>query len=155
MKPISIDDLPPDLQSQARTLLGPKPDDPPIEYAGPDKPERELQKLCEQELNRRGLWYLHLSPRAREKIGCPDLLFCFHVHVSPYNHPVPCAVELKSERGRLTKEQSDTLTMMSGNGWRVYLVRSIKEFFGVLDGTAEEWESDAASTPIPQVHPPH
>jgi hypothetical protein len=55
---------------------------------GAARMERDLQRLCEQELNRRGIAYLHLSPMAREKIGWPDLVFAVA--------GVPMAVELKA-----------------------------------------------------------
>ena len=86
--------------------------------------ERDLQRLCEQELSRRGIWYLHLSPRAREKAGVPDLMFAISGQ--------PWAVELKTTTGRLSAEQKATLSDMELNGWRTVVVRGYEEFRGVV-----------------------
>lgn len=86
--------------------------------------EAPLQKLCEQELSRRNIVFLHLSFRAREKIGWPDLVFCLHGK--------PMAVELKSAHGRLTDEQRYTLNRMEGNGWHVDTIRSFEAFRELL-----------------------
>jgi len=93
--------------------------------------ERELQRLCEHELTRRGIEFLHLSPRAREKIGLPDLTF-----------PLPptgqyCGVELKSATGRVSAEQQATLDRLERNGARVAVVRSLEEFRAFLDDNAD------------------
>jgi hypothetical protein len=83
-------------------------------------PERELQALCEQELSRRGVAFLHLSPRAREKVGWPDLVFALH--------GTPCAVELKAASGTLSPEQRACLSQMRENGWTVAVIRSMEAF---------------------------
>lgn len=82
--------------------------------------ERELQKLCEQELSRRGIWFIHLSHRAREKVGCPDILACVN--------GVAFACELKSATGKLSEDQKSTLEQMAGNGWKTCVVRSFTQF---------------------------
>jgi len=87
--------------------------------------EAPLQKLCEQELSRRGIVYLHLSFRAREKIGWPDLTFV--ISGRPY------AVELKTARGVVTPEQTDTLQRMSANGWRCHVCRSFERFVEIIN----------------------
>lgn len=86
--------------------------------------EKELQRLCEQELNRRGIVFLHLSFRAREKIGWPDLVFA--INGKPY------AIELKSSKGVINPEQITILTRMSTNGWKARVVRSFEEFLEVI-----------------------
>lgn len=88
--------------------------------------EKELQRLCEQELHRRMIPYLHLSPMAREKIGWPDLTF-----------PLPpdgrfVAVELKSATGKVKPEQADMLADMAHCGASVHVCRSFDEFLEVL-----------------------
>ena len=88
--------------------------------------EKELQRLCEQALNSRGIVYLHLSPMAREKIGWPDLVFC--VCGKPY------AVELKTLKGKLTVDQSRMMIRMEGNGWHTHIIRSYDAFRELLDG---------------------
>jgi hypothetical protein len=88
--------------------------------------EKELQRLCESELNRRGIVYLHLSFRAREKIGWPDLVFC--IHGKSYG------IELKTTNGILSLEQINLLTRMADNGWITHVCRSFNEFLTVIGG---------------------
>jgi len=90
-----------------------------------EKDEKELQRLCELELSRRGIWFLHLSPRAREKAGTPDILACVN--------GVAFACELKSASGKLSEEQKATLQQMAGNGWHTVVVRSMRQFVEELD----------------------
>jgi hypothetical protein len=89
--------------------------------------ERTLQDLCEKELNRRGIWFLHLSPRAREKEGAPDLMF---------THPIThrfCGVELKSKTGEPSPEQIKTLVQLHSNGAMTGLFRSFPQFLSFLN----------------------
>jgi len=86
--------------------------------------EKTLQSLCESELNRRRIVYLHLSFRAREKIGWPDLTFVIA--------GVPHAVELKTATGTLSASQKEMLRRMMENGWRSDIVRSFDEFLTVI-----------------------
>ncbi len=87
--------------------------------------ESKLQKLCEQELSRKGIAFLHLSFRAREKKGWPDLVFCVR--------GMPVAVELKAATGKLTPEQQRMRLQMKANGWHFYVVRSFDVFRDVLE----------------------
>lgn len=89
--------------------------------------ERELQRLCELELSRRGIPFLHLSPRAREKVGWPDLTFA----LPPSGRFV--AVELKTGTGRLTDEQSEMLLRLERCGALASVVRSYEGFVWLLD----------------------
>jgi hypothetical protein len=84
--------------------------------------ESDLQWLCESELNRNGIEYLHLSPRAREKKGWPDLVFAIN--------RVPYAVELKAPGGKLSEDQERRLSRMGNptNGWVMRVLRSFEEF---------------------------
>lgn len=89
--------------------------------------EKELQTACELELSRRGIWYLHLSFRARERIGCPDLLFP-HPRTGQF-----CAVELKSATGKASEEQIRALNdILKGKG-NVAIIRSYAEFVKFLE----------------------
>jgi hypothetical protein len=97
--------------------------------------EKNLQRLCELELHRRGIrCYMHLSFRAREKVGYPDLTF-----------PLPgtgqfMAVELKSATGKLTREQKDMLANVQDCGGRAYVIRDFMIFVALLNGgTVEQW----------------
>lgn len=87
--------------------------------------ERELQKLCELELSRRGIWFIHLSPRAREKEGTPDILCAVNGHAF--------ACELKSATGRLSEAQKSTLELMASNGWKTHVCRTYQEFVNALN----------------------
>lgn len=88
--------------------------------------EKELQKLCESELNQRGIVFLHLSFRAREKIGWPDLVFA--IKGRPYG------IELKTTKGILRTEQINLLCRMADNGWITHVCRSFEEFLKVIGG---------------------
>jgi len=114
--------------------------------------ERELQRLCEQELSRRGIVFLHLSFRAREKIGWPDLTFVLPAgeHEESYvvhgkvtatawfdctdkaPEPIPMAIELKTAFGRLTVDQERLLERMAMNGWKTYVCRSFERFIEII-----------------------
>jgi hypothetical protein len=96
--------------------------------------ESELQKLCESELNRRGIEYLHLSPMAREKKGWPDLVFALH--------GTAYAVELKSQTGTLSDDQSHRLARMEQepNRWTVRLIRTFEDFRRLLAEAAQQHE---------------
>jgi len=123
-----LEDLNPALQNQVRHQLGLEPNpllnqDPP----GPatqSQDERALQRLCEQELTFRGIIYLHLSFRAREKVGWPDLTFALQ--------GIPYVVELKTASGSLTKDQTHILADLKANGWRTHVIRSYEAFTTLL-----------------------
>jgi hypothetical protein len=88
--------------------------------------ESDLQKKCNAELRRRGIRFLHLSHRAREGKGWPDLVFALNGH--------PVAVELKDARGKLSQDQVDTLDGMTANGWHCHVVREFADFLAVIAG---------------------
>jgi hypothetical protein len=89
--------------------------------------ERDLQRACEHELHRRGIWAIHLPPRVRLKAGCPDLLF---------PHPRDgrfCGWELKTVNGRLSVAQVETLEQIARCNGRAKVVRSYEEFVRLLE----------------------
>lgn len=90
--------------------------------------EAALQKQCETWLTYHNITFLHLSYRAREKVGWPDLVFVIDGK--------PFAIELKTATGRLTADQLDTLENMRINGWNTAVVRSLAEFKVYLDETS-------------------
>ena len=93
--------------------------------------EKELQRLCEQELSRRFITYLHLSFRAREKKGWPDLAF---VLPTEWGEPgIPWAVELKTASGIVSKDQKTMLHDMELNGWQVRVIHSFEDFRKILE----------------------
>jgi hypothetical protein len=132
---VKIADLPPAYREQARAQLdGDRPavTEESLSTVADDKAEADLQRLCEQKLGLLGIYFLHLSPRAREKAGHPDLTFALNGR--------PIAVELKSATGRLSKEQIRVLSQMKRNGWEVYVLRSWGPFYGLLQGCViEQW----------------
>jgi len=87
--------------------------------------ERDLQAVCELELTRRGIWYLHLSPRAREKEGAPDLLF-FHAGFG-------WGIELKNAKGQPSAAQRAALVAIRRNGGVARICRSLDSFRAVID----------------------
>jgi len=93
--------------------------------------EKELQRLCEQELSRRGIAYLHLSFRAREKKGWPDLTFVLPKVRGECG--TPWAVELKTASGVLTNEQKTMFRAMNLNGWCTCVIRSFEDFREILE----------------------
>lgn len=82
--------------------------------------EARLQAACEQWLTHHGIVFLHLSCRAREKKGWPDLTFAVG--------GLACGVELKSATGALTEEQRSILEELTACGWRVAVCRTLDEF---------------------------
>jgi len=93
--------------------------------AKPAKLEKDLQRLCEHELTRRGIWFLHLSPKAREKQGTPDLLFALAGRA--------VAVELKAVDGKVSEDQVRVMDAMERNGWECVVCRSFDAFKAFLD----------------------
>jgi len=125
-----LEDLSQKYQDQARTQLGMEPlpgqlQEPAHAPDSRSQAEKELQRLCEQELSRRGIVYLHLSPMAREKVGWPDLVFCAN--------GIPRAVELKTAIGRLSPDQERILSRMQANGWQTQVIRSFDAFKILLE----------------------
>lgn len=98
--------------------------------------ERDLQKLCQIELQNRGVsQFLHLSPRAREKIGWPDLTFPWQGRF--------CACELKTKTGTLTPEQKETLDAIQAPPMNaiVATIRGLIQFRRFLDKIKEDHEA--------------
>jgi hypothetical protein len=86
-----------------------------------DRAEKDLMRLCKQDLSRRGVRVVHhLSHRAREHAGYPDLTFVLR--------GVPMACELKTKRGVVSAEQEATLAAMRLDGWRAIVCRTFEHF---------------------------
>lgn len=139
---MKIEDLPESYQEQARAQLERSERKPVIRRedlstVADDLAERELQKLCELELSRREIPFLHLSPRAREKRGWPDLTFAMP------STGQAIAVELKVKGGKLSQDQIMMLTRMKASGWHVYVIRSFDLFRDLLNGyQITQWEAE-------------
>ena len=86
-----------------------------------DRAEKDLLRLCKQQLSRCGVRVVHhLSHRAREHAGYPDLTFVLR--------GVPMACELKTKRGVVSAEQEATLAAMRRDGWRTMVCRTFDHF---------------------------
>ena len=91
--------------------------------------EKELLRDCCNELSRRGIPYLHLSPKAREKAGWPDLTFCYRSRFY--------GLELKVAGGRVSSEQVGMISALRDHGAISELVWSYAEFIKVLDSSTK------------------
>jgi hypothetical protein len=126
-----------------QVTIGPQP---PQGYAGqqleriadeakraPTASEKALQRACESRLRGMGVTYLHLSYRAREACGWPDLVFA--VNGTPY------AVELKRPGLWPTDAQCAMLDAMAHNGWLVGVAWKIEDMdtlISTMTGPARE-----------------
>jgi hypothetical protein len=139
---LNLADLPPRMRQQAEKQLKiAREQELPImleaarsmcDAAEAPAKERELLKLCCNDLCRRGVPFLHLSPKAREKAGWPDLCFC--VNGKFYG------IELKKARGGVVSDaQKTTLAQLAKCGAVVGVVRTFKEWQDVtgLQGGVE------------------
>ena len=127
MKPASASLLPPAIRRLNAKALG-----LPQEREGKADAmaERDLQRMCEHELSRRGIVYIHLPPQVRMKAGWPDLTFAVK--------GVPCAVELKAQHGKVSDDQAAMLGAMERNGWRCQVIRSYEGFVAWVDGAGRQ-----------------
>ena len=101
--------------------------------AKPAKLEKDILRQCHNELTRRGVkCCLHLSYRAREAKGWPDLTFAWK--------GVPCAGECKCKEagGSLSEDQERVLADMRADGWTTGVWWSLEEFKAFLDAVALE-----------------
>lgn len=97
--------------------------------------EKDLLRLCQQELRRRGvLEVIHLSHRAREHPGLPDLVFSMN--------GAPCACELKTKHGIVSSVQKECQDRMEMDQWQVRVCRSFDEFRGWLDKISQEQNNE-------------
>lgn len=96
--------------------------------------EKELQRDAEAYLrSAKGIrWVYHERDSRGNKAGTPDLIFSFMGK--------PCAVELKTEVGKLSDAQDRTQEEMKWDGWHVATCRSIPElkaFLATLENQKE------------------
>lgn len=84
--------------------------------------EKQLHRLIEAELTRRGVVVIHSAMHRRTTTakGVPDFLFAIK--------GVPYAIEAKTATGRIREEQAWMLARMKENGWHCAIVRSFEEF---------------------------
>lgn len=87
--------------------------------------ERQFQRDAESYLGHNGVqWVFHERQSRGNQEGTPDLLFVYCGR--------PCAVELKTEAGRLSDAQEKTHERMQLDGWNVAVCRSILELKAFL-----------------------
>jgi len=102
----------------------------PLTYPtkGDVKSHKELQRLAEQEISRRGVrQQLHLSDMTRKKkVGWPDSVFVLR--------GIPVAIEYKIAPDKLSKEQESVIHDMEIDGWWVFVCYSFDNVVGVLNG---------------------
>ena len=116
----------------AATLAGRYPEKPPVAPTTRyhEGKEKELRKLCEAELSRRGCRVVHhLSVRARECAGYPDITAVLN------GKPIAC--ETKARGGKLSTEQEATLAAMRLDGWNTIVCYSFDDFREWLDAIQE------------------
>jgi hypothetical protein len=119
----------------AATLAAPEAQKPPVAPATRyhEGKEKVLQMLCEAELSLRGVRVVHhLSHRAREQAGYPDITACLG--------GVPIACELKVKGGAISEDQEATLAAMRLDGWQVRVCWSFDDFREWLDGLQNDQE---------------
>ena len=92
------------------------------------KNEKQLQNQCENYLRLHGIEFLHLSFRAREKCGMPDISFA-----NPNDNGRFYGIELKSVFGKVSEDQKRVMANLEKNGAHVAVVRSLEEFIGVVN----------------------
>jgi hypothetical protein len=95
--------------------------------------EHELQRLCEQELSRRGMVFLHLRTKQQAAAcpGLPDLV------IFPGNGFV-LFVELKSFTGKLEEDQVKMHTKLAACGYYVAIARTFDRFVELLENAAND-----------------
>lgn len=92
--------------------------------------ESQLQRDCETWLRLHGIEYLHLSLKAREKPGWPDLTFAIDGKA--------CGVELKTATGTLNAAQKELHPLLQANGWRVAVCRSVEQLREFCEGVRHD-----------------
>lgn len=89
--------------------------------------ERELQRQCANMLRLRSIWFSQsrMDRPTTNRVGTPDFLFAIG--------GVPIAVECKTDTGKLSDDQEDTMLHMTRNGWRCVVIRSVQKMKMLLD----------------------
>jgi hypothetical protein len=105
------------------------------------KNERELQRLIANYLRLQGIeaFSQRMDKRTRGKVGQPDFLFSVPNWDGQKWNGIPCAWEVKFDKGKLSDEQIIMSGKLVGNGWRHKVIRSFEQArqelreLGVLD----------------------
>lgn len=105
--------------------------------------EADLLKQVIQYLKFAGIWFKRVqvgpTPRSRNGItvftpstmtGMPDIIACIHGRL--------CAMELKSQRGKLSEAQEKTLNEMALAGAKVIVAHSLDEIIEFIRQAKQE-----------------
>jgi hypothetical protein len=114
------------------------------------KPEEAIHVRVVAELRRSGVRFFHCAneskstPAYRAKLarlglskGVPDLMIMTPPPCGGYTH---AALELKSDKGRITPEQKEWLAFLEAHGWAVACTKGLDESlsqlisWGYIDG---------------------
>jgi hypothetical protein len=135
---VNLSDLPPRMKAQAEAQLkdAREKDWPAFLEAAREmadafeapKRERDLLRLCCNDLSSQGIPYLHLSPKAREKAGWPDICFCKGGRFY--------GVELKTRKGIVSDAQKATIAQLAKCGAVTGVVRDFAEWRQLTGGAA-------------------
>ncbi len=116
------------------------------------KLEKKLMALCRMILIRRGVAVILHVPNAASRCkgmeDLPDLMFALlrqfpEVGNQRFRHRIPCAVELKTARGKLSEGQRQTLAALASDGWITAVIRDAETFLAFLDNPlAREWPKE-------------
>jgi hypothetical protein len=108
-----------------------------------NREESRLQSVCESYLTMRHIPYLHLTTAIKRRIagrfhifpvegmtGYPDLIiFMPRARV--------LLVELKTEKGKLSKDQERVFEYLGMKSHLVHIIRSFEDFKGLVSGDAK------------------
>jgi hypothetical protein len=89
--------------------------------------EKDLQKQICNLLSLRGIWFSwsRMDCKTTAKVGTPDFLLV--------SNGIPIALEAKFGNGKLSEEQERTHALMTRDGWKVRVVRSLEEVRTILN----------------------
>ena len=102
------------------------------EHTQPDLgPESKLQAKIQKWANDKGFPVFHDRSRKKNIPGWPDITLCLSKGVVLF-------LELKSAKGVLRKEQAEIRQQMIFLGHHHYVIKSYKEFSGVISDVGEK-----------------
>lgn len=93
--------------------------------------ESKLQADVEAWLRYKGIYFVHLNEARGNKIGVPDLVCCMAGKF--------VAIELKTEKGRVSKAQEENMQEIGKAGGLAVVCRSLDEVREVVGKVMEGW----------------
>lgn len=91
--------------------------------------EKQLQDKIVRYLKKNGIYYVKIHNNGYMRRGIPDLLICYNGKF--------IGAELKSEKGRPTKEQLYELSNIKESGGQSSIIRTLAELVELLEGDTE------------------